>query len=436
MGDFLMPSLGADMERGTLTEWMIKPGDYVHRGDIVAAVDTDKTVMDVETFEEGEVAALLVDVGENVPVGTPLARIGTGSPKPKPPPQGPRPVPPSVPPPVTAPTNPQLSPPVRHLAHELGVDPKTVHGSGKGGAVTRQDVEDAAGKVPVRPVQSPRVRSSPRARALAEELHVALAEVTGTGPAGAVTEADVLRVSAMPTTPPAAQPAKPQGDTAKRSASLRRAIGTLMTRSKKTIPHYYLSSTIDLQPALDWMREQNAQRPVADRLVPAALMLKAAALAARQVPEMNGFFTDGTFYASEAVDLGVAVALRSGGLVAPAILAADTLEIDELMGRLRDLVSRARSGHLQRAEMAAPTLTVTNLGELGVDSVFGVIYPPQVALVGFGRILEQPWAQGGLLGVRSVVTATLSADHRVSDGLSGSRFLRLIGELLQKPEEL
>jgi pyruvate dehydrogenase E2 component (dihydrolipoamide acetyltransferase) len=417
VGDFLMPSLGADMERGTLTEWMVKPGDYVHRGDIVAAVDTDKAVMDIETFEEGVVAELLVAVGENVPVGTVLARIGTDSPKPKPKPK----------------PKPQPSPPVRHLAHELGVDPSTVHGSGTGGTVTRHDVEAAATPSPVLASAPDRVRSSPRARVLASELHLQLSDIAGTGPAGAVTAADVRAAGAAPIT---SAPVTSLPDAPKRSAGLRRAIGTLMTRSKKSIPHYYLASTIDLKPCLDWMRVQNAQRTVANRLVPAALLLKATALAARQVPEMNGFFTDGAFRPSETVDLGVAVALRSGGLVAPAILAADTLELDLLMQRMRDLVARARSGHVQRAEMAAPTVTVTNLGELGADSVFGVIYPPQVALVGFGRILEQPWAVGGLLGVHPVVTVTLSADHRVSDGLGGSRFLRLIAELLEKPEEL
>ena len=157
--------------------------------------------------------------------------------------------------------------------------------------------------------------------------------------------------------------------------------------------------------------------------MPSALLLKAAALAARDVPEVNGFYDDGGFRPSAAVHLGVAVALRQGGLVAPAIHDADTLPVDVLMERLRDLVGRARAGRLQRAEMADPTITVTNLGDLGVESVFGVIYPPQVAMVGFGRVMEQPWAQNGLLGVRPAVTATLSADHRVSDGLRGGRFL-------------
>ena len=209
-----------------------------------------------------------------------------------------------------------------------------------------------------------------------------------------------------------------------------------MARSKHEIPHYYLSSTIDLEVATDWLRAANEGRPIASRLVPAALLLAAAAKAAAEVPDVNGFFVDDAFTPSKAVHLGVAVALRGGGLVAPAIHNADTLPLEELMARLRDLVSRARRGRLQRAEMADPTITVTNLGDLGVETIFGVIYPPQVALVGFGRIVERPVARNGLLGVGHVVTATLSADHRASDGLAGGRLLTRIDELLQKPEEL
>lgn len=209
-----------------------------------------------------------------------------------------------------------------------------------------------------------------------------------------------------------------------------------MSRSKNSIPHYYLSTTLELRAAIAWMQLVNQQRPVAARLVPSALLLKATALAAREVPEVNGFFTDGVFRPSTSVHLGLAVALRQGGLVAPAIRDADTLPLDVLMQKLRDLVSRARAGRLQRGEMADPTITVTNLGDLGVESVYGVIYPPQVAIVGLGRIVEQPWARDGMLGVRPAVTATLSADHRVSDGLRGGRFLARIEELLQKPEEL
>jgi pyruvate dehydrogenase E2 component (dihydrolipoamide acetyltransferase) len=343
---------------------------------------------------------------------------------------------------------------VRHLAHRLGVDLAGLHGTGRGGAITRADIERVAAErgMPSPPPEAAAppparrtVRSSPRARVAARELGVDLAMVPGTGPGGAVTETDVERaatgspvhaVEARPTERPAALVAAQTPRAAGRAATLRRAIGSLMARSKKEIPHYYLSTTVDLHAALDWMQAENSQRAVGDRLVPSALLLKATALAARDVPQMNGWFVAREFSPSAAVHLGVAVALRTGGLVAPAILDADGLPLDDLMARLRDVVSRARGGRLQRAEMTDSTITVTTLGDLGVESVFGVIYPPQVALVGFGRVTERPWAHQGLLGVRPTVTATLSADHRVSDGLRGGRFLDRIAELLQEPEEL
>jgi len=473
-----MPSLGADMEHGKLVEWLVKPGDYVRRGDLVAVVDTDKTVMDVESFQEGVVADLLVGIGETVPVGTPLAVITqtpaeVGAPVREAPPArapskaaGVTPRVPEAPgPEAPGPTaGPPVAPPVRHLAHRLGVDTGSIQGTGRDGAITRADVEHA---VAARTGGAGRVRSSPRARRLAAELGIGLSTVTGTGPDGAVTVADVQRAAAgregavpeipgpelavpeipvserpvpeLPVTEPtvpAPVTGKPPSEARERVASLRRAIGALMTRSKQTIPHYYLSTTLDLRTAVEWMQSVNAHRPVAGRLVPSALLLKAAALAARDVPEVNGFYDDGGFRPSAAVHLGVAVALRQGGLVAPAIHDADTLPLDVLMEQLRDLVGRARAGRLLRAEMADPTLTVTNLGDLGVDSVYGVIYPPQVAMVGFGRVMEQPWAQNGLLGVRHAAIATLSADHRVSDGLRGGRYLARINELLQEPEHL
>lgn len=534
-----MPSLGADMEHGKVVEWLVKPGDYVHRGDLVAAVDTEKTVMEIESFEEGIVAEYLVELGVTVPVGTPIARVtGTPADVAAPAPTdaagrapAPEPAPTAEPALHPADVHPdahadggRVTPPIRHLAHQLGVDVERITGTGRHGAVTRSDVEGAAAEVAVRPADAGaasaraaeagptpaaasaaaepasarpseeptrrgevdgrsegRVRSSPRARRLAAELRVDLTAVAGTGPDGAVTESDVRAAAAAPAAGRAAEgaaapvgadgrvdgvgsveaagPMEPAGATgvaapaepgpdaaedrrstraaaAERVASLRRAIGALMARSKREVPHYYLSTTIDLGRALDWMREANVERPISDRLVPAALLLAATARAAREVPDVNGLYVDGAFRPSTAVHLGVAVALRGGGLVAPAIRDADSMPLDELMAALRDLVARARSGRLQRAEMADPTITVTNLGDLGVESVFGVIYAPQVALVGFGRVTEQPWARDGMLGVHPVVTATLSADHRVSDGLRGGRFLSRIDELLQKPEEL
>ncbi|MGR2753421.1 2-oxo acid dehydrogenase subunit E2 [Agromyces arachidis] len=458
MPDLLMPSLGADMEHGKVVEWLVRPGDYVRRGELIAAVDTEKTVMEIESFEDGVLAEYLVELGETVPVGTPIARV-TGTPADVPaesPPDGAHPPSsPAVTPRPPAEPGERVTPPVRHLAQQLGVDVHRVTGTGRQGAVTRRDVEAAARSGPDAPsgATAGRVRSSPRARRLAADLGIDLADVPGTGDGGAVTEADVRLAagrggsrsdlpapggeSAVPAPPEASRSERgDRGRAAERVAGLRRAIGSLMARSKREVPHYYLSTTIDLTRALDWMREANADRPISDRLVPAALLLAATARAAREVPDVNGFFVDGAFRPSEAVHLGVAVALRGGGLVAPAIRDADSMPLDRLMPALRDLVARARSGRLQRAEMTDPTITVTNLGDLGVEAVFGVIYAPQVALVGFGRVTEQPWARDGMLGVHPVVTATLSADHRVSDGLRGGRFLTRIDELLQEPEGL
>lgn len=456
-----MPSLGADMEHGKVVEWLVKPGDYIHKGDLVAAVDTDKTVMDIESFQEGVLAEFLVDIGDTVDVGTPIARI-TATPA-------------ELPPAPPADREAKAAPPVRHLAHTLGVDVGRISGSGTDGEVTRADVERAAAASGTRapePATAPeahRIRSSPLARRLAAELGVQLSAVTGTGPGGAVTEEDVLAavpprgrpakeagaekpaaappseaqpveaptVEAPRGTPEEEQPGRKRTTAAGGKAeSLRQAIGALMSRSKKEIPHYYLSTTLDLAAAMAWMQAANQQRPVSSRLVPSALLLKATALAAKEEPDMNGFFTKGAFHPSSAVHLGVAVALRHGGIVAPAVHHADTLSLDQLMDQLRDLVGRARAGRLQRAEMADPTITVTNLGDLGVESVYGVIYPPQVAMVGFGKVLEQPWAHNGMLGIRHAAIATLSADHRVSDGLRGGRFLARIDELLQAPEKL
>ncbi|HXY27564.1 MAG TPA: 2-oxo acid dehydrogenase subunit E2, partial [Acidimicrobiales bacterium] len=207
-------------------------------------------------------------------------------------------------------------------------------------------------------------------------------------------------------------------------------------RSKREIPHYYLSTTIDAAAAATWLEQANLERPVESRLVLPVLLLKATALATVRVPEMNGFFEHDGFTPSEAVHVGVAISLRTGGVIAPAIHDVPTLTLDELMSKLRDLVGRARSGVLRSSEMNDPTITVTNLGELGVESVFGVIYPPQVALVGFGRLTEHVVARDGMIEVRPCLTATLSADHRVSDGHRGGRFLTEIDRLLQEPANL
>ncbi|MFE2233403.1 2-oxo acid dehydrogenase subunit E2 [Streptomyces sp. NPDC059442] len=442
MAEFTMPSLGADMDEGTLSQWLVRPGDEVTRGDVIAVVETDKSAIEVECFQSGTVDALLVDEGTTVPVGTPLARIGTTAES------LPTESRPAQRPPVESP--PTSTPLVRRLAEDRHVDLTAVHGSGPGGRITRADVEHAepepetapaperdrtAPTTRPKPVRSDdstgarpapvRVRSSPLARRLATELGVDLAEVTGTGRGGTVRAEDVRSAAAAESTP---RPAVPD--------PARAATARLMSRSKREIPHFYLSTTVDMAAALEWMHARNRELPLSARLVPAALTFKAVAMAARKVPELNGHWGDDGFVPAEDVRLGVAVSLRGGGLVAPALAHADTLSVAEVMAALKDLVARARGGRLRASQTADPSLTVTNLGDQGVETVFGVVYPPQVALVGLGRIVERPVAVNGLLGVRPVLTATLSADHRAADGATGARLLIAMDRLLQRPEEL
>jgi pyruvate dehydrogenase E2 component (dihydrolipoamide acetyltransferase) len=217
---------------------------------------------------------------------------------------------------------------------------------------------------------------------------------------------------------------------------MRKAIAAAMARSKREIPHYYLSQAIPMQRAAAWLAQENARRPLPERLLMGVLQLKAVALALADFPDLNGFWQDGAFRPGAGVHLGVAISLRQGGLIAPAIHDVDRLSLGDLMKKLSDLVKRARAGSLRSSEMSDPTLTVTNLGDQGVDEVFGIIYPPQVALVGFGRVAPRPWAEDGMLGARPTVVASLAGDHRASDGHRGALYLAAIARLLQEPEKL
>jgi pyruvate dehydrogenase E2 component (dihydrolipoamide acetyltransferase) len=388
-----MPILGADMRAGTLRAWRKRPGEAVARGDIIAEVETDKGIIDVEIFTTGVIEKLVVEPGQTVPVGTVLALIrAEGAPAP------------------SIPAVPLPSPPLRAPA-------QAVPGGGREGTV----------EAPER-----RVRISPLARRRAAELGIDPAALEGTGPDGAVTLDDVERAGARRE---AAQPVA-RDPAAVAAERMRQTIGAAMARSKREIPHYYLSATVDMQRAMTWLAAENLKRSVPDRLLSGVLLIKAAALALREVPELNGVWKSGTMVPSPAIHVGVAISLRQGGLVAPALHDADRLSLDELMRGLRDLVRRARSGGLRSSELSDPTITVTSLGEQGVETVFGIIYPPQVAIVGFGTIVERPWSVAGQVVSRPLVTATLSADHRVTDGHRGALFLAAVGRLLQEPERL
>jgi pyruvate dehydrogenase E2 component (dihydrolipoamide acetyltransferase) len=378
MGEFRMPALGADMVEGTVLEWRVRPGDVVHRGDVVAVIDTTKAEIDAEVFEDGVIDELVVAEGTRVPVGTVLAKLTTSA-----------------------------GPAAREEAA-----PPVVTDSARG---------------------AERVRISPLARRLAAARGIELSGLRGSGPRGAIVKADVERAGTLPPAPtPPPQP-PPRAD---RLTGLKETTAALMARSKREVPHYYLALDVDLTAALAWMETANREHRIAERMLPAALLLSATARAAAGHPAINGFFRDGELRPGESVHLGVAISIPGGGLMAPAILDADRLGPLEVMARLRDLVRRARSGGLRASELSGGTLTVSSLGDETATTVFGVIYPPQVALVGFGRVAERPWAHAGMVGARPQVTVTLAGDHRASNGQQGAAFLAAVDDHLQRPEEL
>ncbi len=310
-------------------------------------------------------------------------------------------------------------------------------------SVTPPSAEAITPRAPVRP------RASPTARRLAQQRGLSLEGLPGSGPGGAILLADVQSAaetlaSASPQAAPSAPSQPPAPGPAGRHpthpgldlAAMRKAIAAAMAHAKREIPHYYLSQDIDLTPASAWLARRNAELPPERRLLMGVLFIKAVALTLKDFRELNGFDHEGRFEPSAAIHVGCAIAIRGGGLVAPAIHDTDQLDLDSLMSRLRDLVTRVRSGGLRASELADPTITVSSLGERGVDRLYGIIYPPQVAIVGFGTPRPAPWVVEGQVVVRQVVNATLAADHRHSDGHRGALFLAQVGQRLQEPEKL
>ena len=385
MADFLMPSLGADMETGTVVEWRVQPGSSVKSGDIVVVVETHKGAIDVEIFLDGVIDDL-APLGQALPVGAVLARVhpageaaSTSSRE-----SSRTSTAPATQAGAGVAVRAGVSPAARRRAQQLGIEPRTLHGSGVDGSVTLSDVEHAA-------------------------------------------------ALAKPASAPEPARARKGGFDA---TQMRQAIASAMTRSKREIPHYYLTSTVDFGTASAWLEAYNRERAPEQRLLPAVLLLKATARALAEVRQLNGFFENGSWRAATGIHIGWAIALRGGGLVAPAIHDTDRKTLPELMLALRDLVQRARTGGLRSSELTDPTVTVTSLGERGAESVLGIIYPPQVAIIGFGRMVQRPWVVAGQVVARPLIALSLAADHRASDGHLGGQLLAAIEQALQAPEHL
>lgn len=410
MSAFLMPSLGADMEAGTLVEQLISPGDTVKHGDIIAAIETQKGVIEIESFQGGTLENWLVDLGTEVPVGTPLANIRAAD---EPASSGPldeqeAPQPLDLLPAPDLPEDPVPQDPFPQPPSPEFPEPEI------------QWPDEARNKMA--PVGQRRLRASPAARRLAAQAGFDLRSLGVQQTGTTITRADIAALVKIPAADPL--------------PDMRRAIAAAMSRSKREIPHYYLSHRADLTNADAFVTKANANRAPEHRLLLGALFLKAIALAVPKVPEMNGYYENNAFHPSDTIHAGLAISMRGGGLVAPAVLDVATLKLDELMSTMRDLITRVRARRFRSRELTDATITLTSLGDRGVDQLYGVIYPPQVAIVGIGTPSLRPWVHEGQVVPRMIADITLAADHRVSDGRRGALFLKKIAENLLSPETL
>ncbi|RTR38949.1 2-oxo acid dehydrogenase subunit E2 [Shewanella canadensis] len=371
-----MPSLGADMTEGILVEWLVKCGDPVKRGDIIAVIETQKGAIDMEVYHTGVISEILHQPIVTLPVGTVMARV------------------------------------------------KLTEHSDRS-KVTQLD------SVAVTQVETRTPLASPVVRKVAMEQKLDLTAVRGSGPQGAILLRDL---------PETTEEMRASTQASKQSSGatkkMRGAIASAMTKSKNEIPHFYQSLDIELGNAQEWLKKTNEYRSPDQHILLLALLLKAAAKALTKYPDLNGFYENNQFVHAEEIHIGNVISLRQGGLVVPAIHHVDKLSVDETMQAIRDISARGRNGHLRSSELTDATITITNMGERGTDTVFAVIYPPQVAIIGFGKIREKLQLVEGDLVNCDVMSVCLSADHRVIDGMLGAKFLNALSKQLQKPELL
>lgn len=393
-----MPSLGADMELAILMEWLVKEGDSVKKNQVVAEVETSKGVIEIEVFEDGIVDKLLVEPETECKVGMPLALIRSEG------------------------ENVVKEEPKTESISEPREETSKVESAEKEPIVHEQKI-----------VQEERVKISPAARKRAEELGVDLNKLT---PKDGVIQLNQVEDASSSAVKAPLHVEKKEEVKSSPKDGMRQAIAAAMSRSNAEIPHYYLSTSINMTPSLAYLEELNKQRSIKDRILPVAMLIRAVVLSLVEVPELNGFWQENEHQISKEIHPGIAIALRKGGLITPALLDAQDMSLNDTMNSISDLITRTRSGKLRGSEMTKQTITITNLGDLGVESVYGVIYPPQLAVVGLGAIMDKPWAEGDALSVRKVLQATLAGDHRATDGRTGALFLDRLNKFLQNPEGL
>ena len=389
MPDITMPRLSDTMEEGVIIAWRKNVGDQVHRGDVLAEIETDKAIMELESYDEGVLERMLAAEGDRIAIGTPIAVVGDGSGGVAAPPAAPS-APPAAPvapvAPAAAPAaradRPKASPLARKIAQEQGIDLATVNGSGPGGRIVRKDIEAA------RPAEKPATPAESRS-----------------GDFDAVPLTSIQRVAAK-----------------------------RLTESKQQAPHFYLTAAVDVTDLLAFRKTLNETLQAAEgpKVSVNDLIVRAVASALRANPGVNVSFGGDMLLRHRGVHIGVAVAVEAG-LVVPVVRDADRKSVSQIAAEAREMAGRAREGKLRADEMSGGTFTISNLGMFGIEQFAAVINPPEAAILAVGAATEELRLVEGEVVARNILRLTLSADHRAIDGATGAIFLRDLTALLERP---
>ncbi len=445
--NIVMPQMGYDMREGTVVRWHKQEGEAVNRGEVIAEIETDKATVEFEAYTSGVLRKIVAEAGHVVPVGELIAIItAPGEELPADIPTPPSPESPPEPDAVEAPLpaasyssaatgEVRASPIARRLARERGIDLSVVQGTGPGGRVVEKDVLDYSPPAPEPAVEAEppgSVRASPIARRLARERGIDLALLLGTGPGRRVVEKDVLEYT--PPEPPAETPAGLGGDRVELTR-MRQAIARVTAESKRSAPHFYLTSDIDMARAVRLRQEINDSLDASQRVSLNDMVVKACALALGKHPKFNASFQEDHLQMNPSVNIGIAIALEAG-LIVPGVNNCESKSLVEIAEASKDLNERSRNGALRNEEYTGTTFSVSNLGMFDVDSFAAIIFPPHAAVLAVGTVKQQPVVRDGELAVSEIMKATLSTDHRVADGAEAALFLVEVKRILENPLSL
>ena len=420
-----MPQMGADMTEGTIVKWLKVVGDSVNRGEMIAEIETDKANVELEAFESGTILKLVAEEGEVVPVGEVIALLGE-----------PNEAAPEVDrkPPAVSPAKREIEPEVKAAGPAPAAAPAVTTVSAREEAPAEATTADG------------RIRISPVARKIAADAGLDYSALKGTGPDGRILRKDVENAISAGSGTPAAAPARREPATAPTPrpaaaaltgglSKMRQAIARRMTQSKTTAPHYYLTLDTDMTAALEFRAQINANATDEQRVSINDLIVKACAIAIERHPKFNAEFHDTGLTMHERINVCIGIAMDDG-LIAPAVLDCQAKSLGRIAIETKDLINRAKSGHLKADEYSEGTFTITNLGAYGVETLIGIINPPQAAILGVGSVMPKPVVKDNEVVVRQVMKVALSADHRVTDGAEGAVFIKEIQNLLEAPAAL